>query len=429
MRNNQIRNLFLILMSAVLLVLAMTVLPTMAEDTTEVLLYEFDITKEYADSIAPDGYKLVRVEGAWLNFNMMGQGTNYFYLGEYDLSDVGTITFKARNDPSSVFKYTSCIAFSKDAAGNEVLSTSKAISSIGWSGGATCSAYLDTDYQGPLYVSFYSAGVSDGYCISAFKFYQKTGNEPQGDETEPEETLAPGETEPKYTFKVTDEWMNSLDSKQIKRVRHSSEWLGEDHHFLQFNATVAGTNYVYIGDYDLSQVSVASFEVTNGKSTVFPDGAEVRFVTSPSCDTVLARASAISRVSLVNPTLSYAVFDTDYSGPVYLSFYSAGSDAMYQVANIKFYATAEDDREFVFPTETTAGEDASRETENFDPVVTSPSQDTDTLTEMTTFDTSGNESVTSSDNGGGCASTMISLGILPLATAVIFLRKRKEDAS
>ena len=166
--------------------MAIPALPAAAEDAADTLWYEtYTLTLEYLSSLQEGkDYKNVGISDkngqGVLFFNPNGSRENFLYLGDFDLSEVGTISFSVACDIYATFKYNTRVIFSKDAAGQEIVAEVLAVSGAGWSGNTVSNAYLDTDYNGPLYISFFSAGCSDGYRVQNLKFLKKTGNEPIG---------------------------------------------------------------------------------------------------------------------------------------------------------------------------------------------------------------------------------------------------------
>ena len=236
----------------------------------------------------------------------------------------------------------------------------------------------------------------------------------------------PDAATPKYTFKLTDEWIASLGKTTIERVSFDKETMGEDHYFVVFGALGDGMNYIYLGDYDLSGVSVVSFEVACGADISFDKDAHLRFTTQPGGGELLGASMAQNHVSLTEPKTAYTLFDTDYSGPVYLTFYSAGSSGTYRVANINFYESSKGDGSYEFPTEELTTEAPTDPTT--DPVtdpVTDPA--TDPVTDPVTT-TAGNDG-----DDDGCSSAMQASTVLVAVLAVIALAvfglRRKEGLS
>ena len=240
------------------------------------------------------------------------------------------------------------------------------------------------------------------------------------------------EATPTYTFRLTDEWIASLDKTTVERVSFDKETLGADHYFMVFGALGDGMNYIYLGDYDLSKVSVVSFEVTCGADVSFDKDAHLRFTTAPGGGELLGGSMAQNHVSLTEPKTAYALFDTDYSGPVYLTFYSAGSGGSYRVANINFYASPVGDDAYEFPTEALTTETP---TEPATDPVTEPVTDpvTEPVTDPVTEPATTTEEASTGEDDGGCSSALSASAVLIALSAVIALAvfglRRKEGLS
>ena len=234
----------------------------------------------------------------------------------------------------------------------------------------------------------------------------------------------PDAATPKYTFKLTDEWIASLGKTTMERVSFDKETMGEDHYFVVFGALGDGMNYIYLGDYDLSGVSVVSFEVACGADISFDKDAHLRFTTQPGGGELLGASMAQNHVSLTEPKTAYTLFDTDYSGPVYLTFYSAGSSGTYCVANINFYESSKGDGSYEFPTEELTTEAPTDPTT--DPV-------TDPVTDPATDPVTTTEEGSMGEDDEGCASALSASAVLIALSAMIALAvfglRRKEGLS
>ena len=133
---------------------------------------------------------------------------------------------------------------------------------------------------------------------------------------------------------------------------------------------------------------------------------------------------AQNHVSLTEPKTAYTLFDTDYSGPVYLTFYSAGSSGTYCVANINFYESSKGDGSYEFPTEELTTEAPTDPTT--DPV-------TDPVTDPATDPVTTTEEGSMGEDDEGCASALSASAVLIALSAMIALAvfglRRKEGLS
>ena len=139
---------------------------------------------------------------------------------------------------------------------------------------------------------------------------------------------------------------------------------------------------------------------------------------------LLGGSMAQNHVSLTEPKTAYALFDTDYSGPVYLTFYSAGSGGSYRVANINFYASPVGGDPYEFPAEALTTEAPTEPVT--DPV-------TDPVTEPVTEPATTTEEASTGEDSGGCSSALSASAVLIALSAVIALAvfglRRKEGLS
>ncbi len=146
---------------------------------------------------------------------------------------------------------------------------------------------------------------------------------------------------PLYAFDCSAEWVAS----KTENVDYTGVFFGEggglqDYYFIKFNQATLGKNFVYIGDYDLSDVRMISFEVTNGGESKFNENSRLVLAADPDGRTELCSFAAIAGTGWSNPVTSSAMVDTDYNGPVYAIFHNDGATDGYQVDHFRFWGAA-----------------------------------------------------------------------------------------
>lgn len=404
------------------------VIPAISEKPMdENTLYSLNITEEWVAALPENAYTGVKFgvgsAGAgynWIKFNHKYNGENFVYLGDFDLSGVGTIAFDAATSAESKFTKFARLVFSKDAAGTEILTSVAAQSGLGWVNPAESKAYLNTDYNGPVYVSFMDSGCTDGYFAGNFRFLKKTGNEPLEESeiptyTPPTHEYGPDEVTPTHSVYATPDWINGLQDGQMAGVTHGfAGQLGDDYYLYYFEQ---GENYLYVGDFDLSALDFLTIDFVSEQAEL-PAGTVLRLVTSPDCQTVLAETSALTGEGLAKLSVVTVPLDCEYNGPVYLMLAGEGMQGVFGVSCIRFYTT-EGGEEITFPEEdldTTAEPETNEGTE--------PDTNGESDTGLLPSDTTAEPSETNPEKKG-CGSVVTVL-MLPLMATLAWALRRKE---
>ncbi len=431
------------LLSLCLLVcLTVVAMPTSEAEAGMELVYEFNCSADWVSNRKQDvDYTGVFFgEGGglanyyFIKFNQATLGKNFVYIGDYDLSRVDLITFDVTNGGESVFKPESRLVLAADRDGQTVLAEFAAIAGTGWSNPMTSQATIDSDYTGPVYAIFHNEGATDGYQVDHFRFYaiDESVTLPTTPETETDD----GHTLPcLYRFKGSTAWFLSQTEETMKGLDGGISGSVSDTFFLKFNMVTLGENYVYIGDYDLSDVQTVAYMVTNGGTSQFNETSELVFAADRAGKTVLFTSKAISSVGWSTPRTVMEFVNTDYSGPIYLIFKNGGATDGYQVADIRFYgAVPTNDDVVILPAVTESFEETA-------PATALPETTPDTvsdsasLTQAPVSDTqipTASESVTdgatdAASGEDGCMSAMsgwVLLLLLPAALLICMVRRK-----
>lgn len=390
-------------------------------------LYTVEITDEWVSALPENAHTGVKFgvgsAGAgynWIKFNHKYNGENFVYLGDFDLSGVGTIAFDTATSAESKFTKFARLVFSKDAAGTEILTSVAAQSGLGWVNPAESKAYLNTDYNGPVYVSFMDSGCTDGYFAGNFRFLKKTGNEPLEESeiptyTPPTHEYGPDEVTPTHSVYATPDWIKGLQDGQMAGVTHGfAGQLGDEYYLYYFEQ---GENYLYVGDFDLSALDFLTIDFVSEQAEL-PAGTVLRLVTAPDCQTVLAETSSLTGEGLAKLSVVTVPLDCEYNGPVYLMLAGEGMQGVLGVSCIRFYTT-EGGEEITFPEEDLDTTDEPETNEG-----TEPDTNGESDTGLLPSDTTAEPSETNPEKKG-CGSVVTVL-TLPFMATLAWALRRKE---
>ncbi len=382
------------------------------------VVYEFDCSEAWVESHTEGvDYKGVKfgtsadLKGYYfIKYNQITLGENYIHIGEYDLSKVDLITFDVTNGGESVFKAETKMILAADKAGKTVLAEFDAIDGTGWSTPVTSSARVESDYSGPVYAIFRNAGATDGYQVDRFRFYaiDESGTGAGETETLPDD----GHSLPcVYRFTGSPAWFYALGPDELQGVDGGVSGADKETFYLKFNMKTLDDNFVYIGDYDLSGVQTLTYLVTNGAGSTFSEAAALILSADREGREVLCTSAAIGRVGWNSPRTVMEFLDTDYSGPIYLSFRNGGATDGYQVADLRFYGAvpAGEDITILPPAETTAS------TETDTPASTAPAVTEPPIAETTVSD----ETTAAPADDAGCGSSLAGFGGVSLLCLMV----------
>lgn len=407
--------------------LLLSVCTPYAQAAEENVLYEFNCSAEWvAEHREGTDYAGVFFgEGGglgdyyFIKFNQATLGKNFVYIGNYDLSEVRMISFEVTNGGESIFKEHSRLVLAANKDGDTVLAEFPAIAGTGWSTPMTSSALVETNYSGPLYAIFINDGATDGYQVDHFRFYSAA----EGFDRETDIETDDGHTLPVlYRFRASLPWFLSLSKEQMKGVQCGTSGVDQETCYLKFNMFSLDENYVYIGDMDLTEATALSYLVTNGGGSQFGEGAAIRLSADPAGEEIILTSKAIAAVGWDTPRIVIEFFNTDYCGPLYISFVGGGSTDGYQVADFSFFAASSTGEDItILPAETLP--ETRPETEG----ATSPSEtkaETETKTEAAT----GTPAETGPKKAsGGCRASAGIMGAFMTALAAVLLKKRSSE--